>query len=434
MSKQTCRFWKSFEIPKDSVVTQARLHIAVDNGYRLFLDGREIGRGSDWGRITFYDLTWVLEPGTHVLAIEAFNDGSVAGIILGMNAELVNGDVVKVRSDESWRVVPESERGWEKRTRPQKDWGNATIIAGLGSPPWWKVPTTLGSTPPLQPILVRFWQTGWFQITLLSLCGIVVFICLRLMTELALQSKAQRLIQVERARIARDIHDDVGAGLTQLVLLGEVAQSELPANSETRAQIDGICERARNLLGAMDEIVWVVNSRRDTLRDFVTYVCKYAQSFLQTTPIRCRLDVEPDLPPMDFDLPIRRNLLLAVKEALNNAAKHSGATELFVRIHREEQGIVVTVQDNGKGFVAVDAPQERNGMTNMQDRMNEVGGVCRVKTEPGKGCRVEFHLPFLHVQRRMRWWKWRATQKSEPATRNSPTAETRTARSSVISS
>src|ERR1019366_10115638 len=84
----------------------------------------------------------------------------------------------------------------------------------------------------------------------------------------------------------------------------------------------------------MDEVVWAVNARRDTSRDFANYVCKYAQVFLNSTPIRCRLDVEPDLPATVFDLPLRRNLFLAVKEALNNAAKHSEATELFLRIYR----------------------------------------------------------------------------------------------------
>src|ERR1019366_8730924 len=100
----------------------------------------------------------------------------------------------------------------------------------------------------------------------------------------------------------------------------------------------------------MDEVVWAINSRRDTLRDFATYVCKYAQAFLSSTTIRCRLDVEPELPEMVFDLPIRRNLFLAVKEALNNAAKHSRANELYLRIHRQGEGLQVIVEDNGKGI------------------------------------------------------------------------------------
>jgi signal transduction histidine kinase len=254
--------------------------------------------------------------------------------------------------------------------------------------------------PPLRPIVLAFWQQGWFQITLLSLCAIVLFICVRLATKLALQSKAQELLQRERARIARDIHDDLGASLTQLVLLGEVAQNDLPATSETRRQIDGLCEKAREVLRSAEEIIWVVNSRRDTLSDFATYVCKYAQNFLSPTPIRCRLEIEPALPAAPFDLPIRRNLFLAVKEAINNAAKYSEASELFLRIHRDEQKIVVVVEDNGKGFDPVLADSERNGLTNMAQRMAEVEGACRVTSQPGAGCRIEFVAPLVHSQPR----------------------------------
>jgi signal transduction histidine kinase len=171
----------------------------------------------------------------------------------------------------------------------------------------------------------------------------------------------------------------------------------LPADSGTRAQINEICEKGRELAHAMDEVVWAVNSRRDTLRDFVTYVCKYAQFFLGSTPIRCRLDVEPEIPPVAFDLPIRRNLFLAVKEALNNTAKHSGASEVFLRLYRHNQKVTVVVEDNGQGFDPAQADAARNGMTNMAQRMDEIGGIFSVASQPGSGCRVEFTVPLNHA-------------------------------------
>jgi signal transduction histidine kinase len=144
----------------------------------------------------------------------------------------------------------------------------------------------------------------------------------------------------------------------------------------------------------MDEVVWLVNSRRDTLRDFVTYVCKHTQRFLDSTAIRCRLDVEASLPDATFEMPVRRNLLLAVREALNNAAKYSGAIELFLRIQIRGQSLLVVVEDQGKGFDldAVDAL--RNGLTNMSERMKEIGGRFQITTAPGQGCRIEFLVPF----------------------------------------
>ena len=417
--RQTCRLWKAFDVPGSAPVVRALLRITADNGYTLFLDGREVGRGINWRVVTEYNVTWLLDAGRHVLAVDAFNDAdtggsNVAGVILGLHINFADGRTLEVGTDQSWRVVPKTERNWQNRTHASAHWPASRVIGPWGSQDVWRVPWKIASLPPEPPLPVHFWQKGWFQVTMLSVCGIAVLACLRLMAQVTLQSKAQRLLQLERARIARDIHDDLGAGLTKLVLLGEVAQSELQPDSETRAQIGQLCDRARDLSRNMDEVVWAINSRRDTLRDFATYVCKYAQAFLSSTTIRCRLDVEPELPEMVFDLPIRRNLFLAVKEALNNAAKHSRANELYLRIHRQGEGLQVIVEDNGKGIDLAQASPERNGLTNMAQRMNEVGGTCRLSGDTGAGCRVEFNLPGLQAQRRPRWFRWRL---GRPATR-----------------
>lgn len=201
------------------------------------------------------------------------------------------------------------------------------------------------------------------------------------------------MLHVERARIARDIHDELGARLTELALEGEVVQTELPAGSPARPRLEALCEKARAVSGAMDEVVWMVNSRRDTLRDFANFACKHAQRFLSTTPIRCRLDVDADLPEALFDLPVRRNLLLGVKEALNNAVKYSDAAEVSLRIHLRGQTLVVAVQDDGRGFDPEAADPSRNGLVNMVERMQDVGGQCRITAKSGGGCLVEFQVP-----------------------------------------
>ena len=412
--RQTCRFWRSFEVPGSSPVVRALLRMTADNGYTLFLDGREVGRGVNWRLLTEYDLTWMLGPGTHVLAVDAFNDAdttgpNLAGIIVGLKVVFANGYTFELGTDPSWRVVPRNVQYWEKRTRASAQWPAAKAICRWGGRKEWQIPLKLESIPPESPLLVHFWQKGWFQVALLSVSGLVGLFCLRLMAQVSLQSKTQQLLQLERARIARDIHDELGAGLTKLVLLGEVAQREAGGGEETRRQIAQLCERARSLSHSMDEVVWAVNSKRDTLRDFATYVCKYAQSFLESSPMRCRLDVEADLPAAPFPLPVRRNLFLAVKEAINNAAKHSGATELHLRVHRQGPGLKVVVEDNGKGFDSSLANPERNGLGNMTERMAEVGGQCLLWAEPGAGCRVEFVLPALRPKRKLVWLqlRWR---------------------------
>jgi signal transduction histidine kinase len=406
--KQTVYFWNSFAIPKGAFISNATLYITADNGYELWLDGRELGRGSDWKTLTEYDLKYLLKPGIHTLAVEAFNDRLAGGLMFGMRIEIPGQKPVEILSDESWKIVPPEENNWQTQKFPRPYWASAIVVGKVNDVPWKPWPYAIAFVPPLRPPLLHFWQTLWFQITLLTILGIVVLICLWLVTQLTVQSKAQRLLHLQRARIARDIHDDIGARLTQLVLMGEIAQSGLTPQSEVRTEIDHICEQARGLAHAMDEIVWAVSSRRDTLRDFAAYVCKYTQLFLKDTPIRCRLDVEPDLPPVMFDLATRRNLLLAVKEAVNNAAKYSGASELFLRIHREGDNVRVVVEDNGRGFDLSEVDTARNGLENMTQRMQEVKGHFRIDTAPDYGCRVEFNLP-LTLSRRSRWlgWLWR---------------------------
>jgi nitrate/nitrite-specific signal transduction histidine kinase len=109
-----------------------------------------------------------------------------------------------------------------------------------------------------------------------------------------------------------------------------------------------------------------------------------------------------------MDLPFRRNMLLAVKEALNNAAKHSEATDLLLQIHRRGHGLAVVVRDNGKGFDPTHTKLERNGLDNMTQRMSEMGGSCTVTSRLGGGCQVEFHIPFLQVRRRPWWSRWQS--------------------------
>jgi signal transduction histidine kinase len=415
--KQTCRLWRSFAVPKDTPLARATLRITADNGYRIFFDGREIGRGGDWKYLTEYDLTSLMSPGQHVLAIEAFNDAWDAGVILGLRLQFADGQAIEIFSDPSWRVVVGDDSHWQTRKHPGESWIPAQIVGFAGHQPWWQHPFKTIYAPPSLPLLLHFWQQTWFLVLLLAVCTMVVVVCFRQTTLLAVQTRAQKLLERERVRIARDIHDDLGARLTQLVLLGEVARSELPAGSELRTQIDQVVDKARDLSHAMDEVIWAVNSRRDTLRDFASYMCKYAQLFLAPTPIRCRLDVEPEIPATTFDLPIRRNLFLAVKEALNNTAKHSESKEVFLRIHRREHELVVTVEDDGKGFDPVRTDLERNGMTNMSQRMSEAGGRYGVTSAPGKGCRVEFTVPLSRSARFSSWFKRRRAVRSDGAAR-----------------
>lgn len=401
---QSCQFWRAFEVPASVAVSHARLLMTVDNEFTLFLDGRELGRGAEWRELFDFDLTRLMTPGRHVLAVHAFNSFSLAGMILGLRIDLADGSVMEIKSDPNWRVVPEGTKGWETRDEAPEAWPPATVVARFGGRPWWKSPDNVNKMPAFEPITVYFWQTGWFQITLISISGLVILISFQLTAQLAMHRKERRLLERERARIARDIHDDLGSRMTQLVLHGEVARSELPEVSPTHSQLDRICEEAREILSTMDEILWAVNPRRDTLRDFTSFVCGYTQEFLKPTGIECRFEVDPEMSSAALDLPLRRSLLMAIKETLNNTVKHSGASELLLQIRLQGEQLVVVVQDNGHGFDQAAALSAGHGLVNMSQRMDELGGSCTVVSRRGEGCRTGFSVPTTPFGRKRRHW------------------------------
>jgi signal transduction histidine kinase len=401
--RQTCLLWREFEIPADTSVTHAQIRMTADNEYFLSLDGRELGRGVEWHELFDYNVTYLLSPGKHVLAVSAYNASDAAGMIFGMQIDLADGRTMEIKSDQNWRIVPSSEQGWKTKTKAPDTWPAATIVAPLGGSPWWTTPTRVNAMDTLLPVKLPLWQTGWFQVSLLSICAAAILVSLRLIGKLAIHRRERWLLQRERARIARDVHDDLGSRMTQLVLHGEVAQSELPSDSPTRLQIDRICQEAREVLCTMDEILWELNPKRDTFRDFASYVCGYAQGFLKSTQIQCLFDVAPETSSVVLDLPFRRALLMAVKETLNNAVKHSEATEVMLRIAHPGQRLVVTVSDNGKGFDKNRLKPGRNGLSNIMQRLEEVGGICHVTSHPGQGCRTELSVSLDH---RLPWRSW----------------------------
>ena len=157
-----------------------------------------------------------------------------------------------------------------------------------------------------------------------------------------------------------------------------------------------------------------MNPANDSLPSLASYLRHVAEEFFRTTEIRYRLDVDQSLPAVALTSEIRHNLYLVVREALNNIAKHSGATEVKLQIRWQRHKLVVVVEDNGKGFDPAVAKTERNGLFNMNQRMKELGGTCLITTQPVKGCRVEFSIP-LRQWRQSPWdWIWKTKQLSAP--------------------
>ena len=387
--RQQVRFVRAFEIPRGAEVTSARLRMTADNSYQVFLDGQPVGAGGDWRVLIEYDLKLLLHPGEHVLAVNALNDFDVAGLLLGLRVELSDGRVIEIASDDSWKIAPQHEKRWQRKTRAWDDWPAAKVrdaVAPNYLPQIYQAPVS-------QPVELALWERKWFQVSVaaVALAGIVAGLFLG--SRLFLKSRMEKVVRRERERIAVDLHDDLGGGLTQLVLLGETSRREVPGDSPAAEALARLCDQSRGLMRGMNETVWLINSRRDTIRDFASYVAKYAESFFQNSPVRCRFDLEDDLPPLPCDIGIRRNLFLAVKEALNNVLRHSQATAVELEIHRQRNELVVTIRDNGRGF---DIARERdgNGLRNMTMRAREAGGRFKAVSRPGEGTAIEFRVPF----------------------------------------
>lgn len=402
---QTCHFWRTINIPANGKVINARLIMTADNEFTLFFDGREVGRGAEWQELFVYNLLPLqITPGRHVLTIKAFNFARLAGVILGLRIDLADGRFIEIKSDQNWKIVPEEINGWEKMDKPHADWPAATIVAPMGTAPWWNEPAYVNVLQAPPPTKVFFWQTAWFQITFLTLSGLLLLTIFILIAQLALHQKERWLLQKERARIAMDIHDDIGSRITQLVLTGEDVQEALPEGSAVRMQLVEIWDDARKVLSSIDEILWALNPRLDTLRDFADYICDYTHNFLEPSGIGCVFEVDPKMKLAAADLPLRRSLLMAIKEALNNIVKHSNATELRLKIERQRQHLIVVVQDNGRGFDPAAIRPGRHGLGNLARRMRELGGSCQISSQPGKGCHIELRIPLKRPQR-FAWFK-----------------------------
>ncbi len=268
-------------------------------------------------------------------------------------------------------------------------------------------------------LLPHYWQTLWFQslgglMAFSGICGAAFYTTRRRMQRKFALLEQQQAVDKERIRIARDMHDQLGAGLTQIGLLGEFARRDADRNGDTKIHVQKICDTARDLAQTLDEIVWMVNPRNDTLNKLGHYLAAYAEGFLDATPIRCRLDIPPGLPSLHLSAECRHNLFLTVKEALNNIVKHSRATEArlgmqfkvdlkipvtahpLVSIREVESGsrwLEIEIEDNGIGFAADAAGGDRNGLKNMSERIREIGGIFELSSRPGKGTRIGIRAP-----------------------------------------
>ena len=248
-------------------------------------------------------------------------------------------------------------------------------------------------------VLPFFWQRWWFQLAVLagftlSVVAVVRYVSFRRLRTQVRQLEQQTLLHKERARIAKDIHDDLGANLTQIALLSELTRQDMAAPEKAGGHVEKISATARQVMKSLDEIVWAVNPRNDTLPHLVDYLGQFTIDFLRAPGIRCRLDLPERPPELNVPADIRHNLFLAVKEALNNIVKHAGAKEVRLGVDVSNGKLRVVVTDDGHGFDKPPQDAWADGLRNMRQRMGEIGGECAIESHAGAGTTITFDVPW----------------------------------------
>ena len=252
-------------------------------------------------------------------------------------------------------------------------------------------------------VLPSYWQTRWFGALIVILCLAVLVVgtnfYARRKTQRATRTLAlQNAIERERARIAKDIHDDLGASLTHIALVSELGEHEAGGSAQSQSNFQKISVKARAVVQSLDEIVWAVNPNNDNVANFVEYLCQFADECVEPTVVRCWQDVPADLPVIALNAESRHNLFLAAKEALHNVLKHSGATEVWLRLTLRDDELRIVIEDNGRGFTPPENGSTGNGLRNMKQRLDEIGGRVEMTNMPAGGASVCFTLKLQPVE------------------------------------
>ncbi|MCK6691978.1 MAG: ATP-binding protein [Thermoanaerobaculia bacterium] len=229
-------------------------------------------------------------------------------------------------------------------------------------------------------VIPPFWATWWFR-------GLLVLAFIALVYAVFRYREVQRLQQEKlRLRIARDLHDEMGSTLSSISILSEAALRHLQADID-RARFGAIGDRARQVMEAMSDIVWSVNPRNDSMANVLQRMKQFAVEILEPQGIALHFEADEAVATLNLPMEQRKDFYLLFKEAVNNAAKYSGASDVWVSVQAENGGLTLEVRDNGRGF-DVEQVKRGNGLWNMERRAERMGGRFSLESRVGEGTRV----------------------------------------------
>jgi ligand-binding sensor domain-containing protein/signal transduction histidine kinase len=251
----------------------------------------------------------------------------------------------------------------------------------------------------------NLWQSFWFRLLAGLILLALVALIVRRVERRRYRTRLKRLEQEqamdkERSRIARDLHDELGSSLTYISMSVNDLEPAAGSDEQFKKQRGKISTFAVRTARSLDEIVWAINPHNDSLRNLLSYLTQFTREQFESSDVKCRFQIPTDLPELPLPPELRHNIFLTVKEALNNVQKYAKPTEVCLAAKTIGSQVEISVQDDGIGFDLNSAPakQERNGLTNMRQRVETVGGKFNIETAPGKGTTIRLLIPTPAIQ------------------------------------
>ncbi|MCW1922437.1 histidine kinase [Luteolibacter arcticus] len=306
------------------------------------------------------------------------------------------GETFLLSWKEAFNVIPGASLRASYLNVPPGEYAFQAIA--VGSEPQ---PATASLAFPLE-IKRPIWEREWFIPLAVAAgvlaTGLLFFAAYRRRTRHRLAAiKLQHAVERDRARIARDMHDDLGTRVTVLNLAASFVRRAIDGDPEkARQQVVRLESAARDLVTAMDGLVWAVNPSNDTLDHLASHLSAVAQEIFRDSPVRLRISIPDDLPRITLRSDFRHHFALGVKEALHNILKHAGPCEATFTLRFDHGALVAEIADHGEGFDPA-IPREGNGLPNLAARFTELGGTCVIESSPGKGTRAIFRCQLPKV-------------------------------------
>jgi signal transduction histidine kinase len=281
-------------------------------------------------------------------------------------------------------------------SEPQEERAFGLLLNSLGavqviaSPPWWTLKRAMIAIGVLVASLALAFV--WIR----SLQRQVGLQTIRLRTEIIQREQAERerAIEEERSRISRNLHDDLGSMLTQINMLANYSTVVKLPPETMQERIRLISDKSHRMITTLDEVVWMMNTRNESLSSMAGYVAAYAEEFLAKTNIVCRIEAPASYPEKAVTAEVRNNVFSSVKEALNNAVRHAKPNRILVKLAVVADTLEIHIQDDGVGFAPATV-KRGDGLDNLELRMQKVGGACRVHSFTPGGTTVILQLPLV---------------------------------------